>query len=63
MTSPHPAFPRTLLPDAPGLELLDVALTAHELSLELRATSAAMPCRTPYIVHIQAVLCYTKYGF
>jgi len=44
MTSTHPAFPRTLLPDAPGLELLDVALTAHELGLVLATTCAAMPC-------------------
>jgi len=44
MAYTYPAFPRALLPDAPGLELLDVALTAHALALELATTCASMPC-------------------
>ncbi len=44
MVQKKPAFPRALLPDAPGLELMGVALTAHDLALALAATCAAMPC-------------------
>jgi hypothetical protein len=44
MAQKYPVFPRALLPHAPGLQLMDVALTAHELSLELAATCASMPC-------------------
>jgi transposase len=44
MAQKYPVFPRALLPDAPGLHLLDVALTAHEVALELAATSTSTPC-------------------
>lgn len=44
MVQKYPSFPRTLLPQAPGVQLMDVTMTAHELVLELAATCASMPC-------------------
>ena len=44
MSRRFPPFTLALLPQAPGLQLLDVAITARELSLELAATRASMPC-------------------
>jgi transposase len=44
MSHTFPPFTRGLLPQAPGLQLRNVALTAHELTLDLAATQPAMLC-------------------
>jgi transposase len=44
MSRKYPPFTLALLPHAPGLQLIDVAITAGELRLALAATCAAMPC-------------------
>ena len=50
MAHTYSAFPRALLPHTPGLQLVNVAMTTHELRLELTTTCAAMPC--PVCAHL-----------
>jgi transposase len=44
MSQRYPLFTRGLLPQAPGLQVVNVALTAHDLALDLAMTCATMPC-------------------
>ena len=44
MSQRYPSFTRGLLPQAPGLQVVHVALTAQDLALDLATTCASMPC-------------------
>jgi transposase len=44
MSKRYPSFTRGLLPQAPGLQVVHVSLSAHDLALALATTCATMPC-------------------